>query len=94
MLALEKVQKRFARIIPGMITLMYEECLIDLGLYSLEFRRIRGDHNEIYQIMKVLDRVDVGSIFPVVGESRSRRYRLRIKGHTLRKEIRRNPFRQ
>ena len=41
-LALERVQRRFTRMIPGMKSLSYEERLRTLGLYSLEFRRLRG----------------------------------------------------
>ena len=42
MLALERVQRRFTRMIPGMSRLTYDEHLMALGLYSLEFRRMRG----------------------------------------------------
>ena len=41
-LALERVQRRFTRMIPGMKSLSYEERLRTLGLYPLEFRRIKG----------------------------------------------------
>ena len=41
-LALEKVQRRFSRIILGMKGLIYEEHLRTLGLYLMEFRRMRG----------------------------------------------------
>ena len=41
-LALERVQRRFTRMIPGMKSLSYEERLRTLGLYLLEFRRMRG----------------------------------------------------
>ena len=57
-LALEGVQRRFTRLIPEMRGLAYEERLNRLGLYSLEFRRLRGDLIETYKIMKGLDRVE------------------------------------
>ena len=41
-LALEGVQRRFTRLIPGMAGLMREERLARLGLFSLEFRRMGG----------------------------------------------------
>ena len=70
MLALEGIQKRFTRMIPGMKGLSYEERLRSLGLYSIEFRRMRGDLIEPYRILWGLDRVDVERVFPLVGETR------------------------
>ena len=37
-LALERVQRRFTRLIPGMAGLMHEERLTRLGLFLLEFK--------------------------------------------------------
>ena len=64
--------------------------LVALGLYALEFRRMRGDLIETYRIVKGLDRVDVERMFPLVGESWTRGHSLRIKGRSFRKEMRRN----
>ena len=50
-LALEGVQRRFTRLIPELRGLAYEERLSRLELYSLEFRRMRGDHIQTFQIM-------------------------------------------
>ena len=58
--------------IPGMKGLTYDERLRTLGLYSLEFRRLRGDLIETYKILNGLDRVDVGKMFPLAGETRTR----------------------
>jgi len=44
-LVLERVQRRFTTMIPG-IKVFHEEWLRSLGLYSMEFRRIGGDQSE------------------------------------------------
>ena len=55
-----------------MAGLSHEERLSQLGLYSLEFRRVRGGLIETYKILTGLDRVDSERMFPMVGESRTR----------------------
>ena len=40
---LERVQKRFTRMLPGLDGLSYKETLDRLGLFSLESRRLRDD---------------------------------------------------
>jgi len=52
----------FTRLIPGVAALMSEGRLGRLGLYSLEFGRMRGD-----KILTVLDRLDTGILFPLAG---------------------------
>ena len=41
--ALERVQKRFTRMLPGLEDMGYKERLNKLGLFSLERGRMRGD---------------------------------------------------
>ena len=60
--ALERVQKRFTKMLPGMER--SEEKLEKLGLFSLERRRLRGDLIEVYKIMRGMDRVDSQKLFP------------------------------
>eukprot|EP00061_Rhincodon_typus_P001905 g16096.t1 len=52
LLALEEVQRRFIRLMLELRRLEYEDRLIRLGSYSLEFRRRKGDLIETYKIRK------------------------------------------
>ena len=70
-LALEGVQRTFTSLIPELRGLAYEERLSRLGLYSLEFRRMRGDLIETYKIMKGIDKIEGGRLFPLAGETRT-----------------------
>ena len=63
-IALEGVQRRFTRKLPGMEYLSYKEGLDRLGLFSLEQRSLRGDMIEVYKIMKGMDRVDRKPLSP------------------------------
>jgi hypothetical protein len=47
---LEKVQRRFTMMVPGMQSLNYEEKLRQLKLPKLETRRLRGDMIEVFKI--------------------------------------------
>ena len=77
-----------------MKSLSYEERLRTLDLYSLEFRRMRGDLIETYRILRGLDRMDVERMFPLVGKTRTRGHNLRLKGRSCKTEMRRNFFSQ
>ena len=63
-----------------------------LGLYSLEFRRMRGDIIGTYKIMKAIDKIEAGKLFALVGETRTRWHSLKIRGSRFRTELRRNFF--
>ena len=82
-LALEGVQRRFTRLIPELRGLAYQERLSRLGLYSLEFRRMRGDLIETYKIMKGIVKIEAGKLFPLAGETRTRGHSLKIRGADL-----------
>ena len=55
---LEKVQRRFTRMIPGLKDVPYNERLQILGLWSLEERRIRSDLIEVYKMIHMWNLVD------------------------------------
>ena len=80
--------------IPKLRGLAYEERLSRLELYSLEFRRMRGDFIETDKIVQGIDKIEAGMLFPLAGETRTRGHGLKIRGSRFRTELRRNFFTQ
>ncbi|MDZ1603208.1 reverse transcriptase family protein, partial [Klebsiella pneumoniae] len=92
--ALERVQRRFTRMLPGMENRSYEERLSVLGLFSLERRRMRGDLIEVYKMIRGIDRVDSQRLFPQVEQSVTRGHKFKVKGGRYRGDVRGRFFTQ
>jgi len=69
---LERVQRRVTKMIRGLEYLSYKNRLSELGLFSLEKRRLRGDHRAAFQYLKEAYRKNGEGLFTRVCSDRTR----------------------
>ena len=75
---LESIQQRTMKMIKGLEHLSYEERLSDLGLFSIEKRRLRGYMIKVYKYLRCERQSDEATRFLVVCGDRTRQ-----NGHKL-----------
>ena len=93
---LVRVQRRALRMVSNLRGRTYEARLEEVGMTSLEDRRVRGDMIPTYRIMTGKDKVDPGHFFDLVADGSGSRVTgvYNIRGVNDRLVIRKNSFSQ
>ena len=91
---LESVQRTATKITPELRYLSYEERLKECGLTTLETKRLRGNHIEIFKILNGYEHIDRNMFFSQKKDSRTRGHEVKLANDQCRLDIRKYSFSQ
>lgn len=93
-IAFENVQRRATILIQHLSILPYNERLRELGLPTLEYRRLRADMVQLYKILNKIDIIDSDKLFTKVEGSTTRSNNHKLLKKRVKTHLRKNIFTQ
>ena len=76
--------------LPELADLSYREKMDWQELFSLEWRRLRGDLIQAYKLMRGMDKVNACRFFPRVEDSKTRWHRRKVRRGRINRDLRGN----
>ena len=89
---LENAQRRATPLFPELRGLTYKECLIELNLPTLDYRRKRFDIIQVFKIVHKIDDIDMRTFFTLTENNQLRGHNLKLNKPRANKSIKLHSF--
>ena len=89
---IENVQRRATRMVHSIRHLNFSDRLRELGLPSLQYKRVRADLIEVFKILNGIDKCDKNKLFQNQPNQRTRGHSQKLFKHQFRLDLRKHFF--